>query len=427
MGAQYKEKIVHEMFISFADQQPILIEDALADERFANTDSILRMKIRSVLAAPLRIDDKAVGVLYLESSDLDRLFGPMQLELFERVLDISSRALRLCVQRIVLAQRNSLLETDLFARHRFPGIVTRDPAFLKILETVGQVASSDLPVLVQGPSGTGKELIVRALHLNSQRANKAYVTVNCGAISPTLLESELFGHLRGSFTGATTNKVGVIASADGGSVFLDEVGELPMELQVKLLRTLQFGEIQQVGATRPQRVDVRFLAATNRDLDAEVKKGAFREDLLYRLNVITLDLPPLVERPDDVLPLFYHFLAKACEDQGRHVPQVSPRLERILQNYAWPGNVRELENEAKRLVAVTPDGSPLTFDRLSRRVSRPDQDARSPSAPISLAEQEKELVELHLQRSGGNRTHAAQSLGISREGLRKKMKRLGLT
>ncbi|MEM7516768.1 MAG: sigma 54-interacting transcriptional regulator, partial [Planctomycetota bacterium] len=208
---------------------------------------------------------------------------------------------------------------------------------------------------------------------------------------------------------------------------LDEVGELPMELQVKLLRTLQFGEIQQVGANRPQRVDVRFLAATNRDLLAEVKKGTFREDLLYRLNVITLDLPPLGERPDDILPLFYHFLNKACRDQDRTVPTVSPRLERMLQSYAWPGNVRELENEAKRLVAISPDGAPLIVDRLSQRITRPEQDQRPASAPISLAEQEKELVELHLRLAGGNRTHAAQSLGISREGLRKKMKRLGLS
>ncbi|MEM6794647.1 MAG: sigma-54-dependent Fis family transcriptional regulator [Acidobacteriota bacterium] len=423
-----REPISHSIVKRVLDEQePILIEDALADARFADTDSILRMRLRSVLAAPLVVNGQAVGVLYLESSNLESLFGETQLRLFGQILEISSRALHQCLQRIMLEQRNSLLETDLFARHKFPGIVTRDPEFLKILETVGQVASSDLPLLVQGPSGTGKELIVRALHLNSQRAQKPFVTVNCGAISPTLLESELFGHLRGSFTGATGNKVGVIASADGGSVFLDEVGELPLELQVKLLRTLQFGEVQQVGATRPQRVDVRFLAATNRDLEAEVRRGAFREDLLYRLNVITLDLPPLASRPDDILPLFYHFLDKASEDQKRSVPEVSPLLEGVLQAYAWPGNVRELENEAKRLIAVSPDGTPLTVDRLSQRIQRSERVAHRPHAPISLADQEKELIELHLRLTGGNRTRAAQSLGISREGLRKKMKRLGLT
>ena len=406
--------------------RPIFIPDALADSSFANTESILRMQIRSVMAAPLLIEDEPAAVLYLESRKLTRLFDKPEFEIFQYILELSARALERCMRQIMLEQRNSMLEHDFLARHRFPGIVSRDSAFIKILETVAQVAGSDLPVLVQGPSGTGKELIVRALHLNSQRTKKPLVTVNCGAISPALLESELFGHLKGAFTGATANKVGVIASADGGSVFLDEVGELPGELQVKLLRTLQFGELQQVGATQPIRVDVRFLAATNRNLEDEVAAGRFREDLLFRLNVITLDLPPLADRPDDVLPLFFHFMEKACSDQRRPVPRISPQLERVLQAYSWPGNVRELENEAKRLIAITPDGHPLTVDRLSARVTRSTRPSEQRSGPLSLADQEKELIELHLKLSDGNRTQAAQSLGISREGLRKKMKRLGL-
>ncbi|MCP3964602.1 MAG: sigma-54-dependent Fis family transcriptional regulator [bacterium] len=407
-----------------ADGEPVLVEDALSDQRFAQTESILRMQIRSVLAAPLEVDGVPSGVLYLESRTLDRLFGPAQLELFKHILELSSPALESCMKRIVLEQRNRLLEANFLERHRFPGIVTQDPGFLKVLETVAQVAKSDLPVLVQGPSGTGKELVVRALHLNSPRAKAPYVTVNCGAISPHLLESELFGHVRGSFTGATRDKLGVISSADRGSVFLDEVGELPPELQVKLLRTLQFGEVQPVGSSRPATVDVRFLAATNRNLEQAVAKGEFREDLLYRLNVVTLDLPPLCERPDDILPLFYHFLHLAAEKAGRPDPQVSPRLERVLEEHVWPGNIRELENEAKRLVAVTPQDEPLTVDRLSQRIIRSEEIARP--TPASLAEHEKELIELHLRLAKGNRTHAAQSLGISREGLRKKMKRLGL-
>ena len=406
-------------------RQPVLIEDALADQSYAQSESILRMRIRSVLAAPLEVDGEVAGVLYLESRSIQRLFGEAEFELFRHILELASRALENCMKRYVLEQRNSLLERNFQARHKFPGIVTRDPGFLKILETVAQVASSDLPVLVQGPSGTGKELIVRALHLNSNRSKSAYVTINCGAISPHLLESELFGHKRGAFTGATRDKTGVIASADGGSVFLDEVGELPLELQVKLLRTLQFGEVQPVGSTQPLTVDVRFLAATNRNLEEAVARGTFREDLLYRLNVVTLELPPLNERPDDVLPLFYHFLHRAAERAQRPGPQVSPRLERVLQEYSWPGNVRELENEAKRLVAVTPQEQPITVDRLSPRILR-SREEELPSSPASLAEQEKELIELHLRLAGGNRTHAAQSLGISREGLRKKMKRLKL-
>ncbi len=406
-----------------AGGEPVLIEDALADPRFAATESVLRKGIRSVLAAPLEADGEVVGALYLETSAVARLFGPQELKLFTHILDLSSRALEAAAGRLVLEQRNRLLEKDLLARYRFPGIVTRDPAFVRVLETVAQVASSELPVLVQGASGTGKELVVRALHLNSRRAEKPYVTVNCGAISPTLLESELFGHVRGAFTGATRDKTGLIATAHRGTVFLDEVGELPLELQAKLLRTLQFGELQPVGSVRPQTVDVRFIAATNRDLSEEVAAGRFREDLLYRLNAITIEIPPLKERPGDILPLFYHFLKDAAEKEGRPLPQVTPMLERSLQEHDWPGNVRELENEARRLVAITPPGSPLTVENLSQRLTA--RSAARPS-PGSLADQEKELIELHLRLAGGNRTHAAKSLGVSREGLRKKMKRYGL-
>ena len=403
--------------------EPVLVEDALADDRFAKQESVLRMGIRSVLAAPLTMGDEAVGALYLESGDLDQLFGEEHLEIFEDILELASRTLEIGTRRLLLEQRATSLEKDFLARHDFPGIISRDPGFLKMLKTVAQVATSELPVLVQGASGTGKELIARALHLNSRRAKQRLVTVNCGAISPNLLESELFGHVKGAFTGATRDKEGTLSAADQGTVFLDEIGELPAELQAKLLRTLQFGEVQPVGSTRPQTVDVRFLAATNRNLEEEVKAGRFREDLLYRLNAVTVDLPPLKERPGDILPLFYHFLEDAAHREGRAVPQVTPKLERALQGHHWPGNVRELENEARRLMAITPEGTPLTADGLSKRITE------SPGVqekPGSLAEQEKELIELHLRLTGGNRTRAAKNLGISREGLRKKMKRFGL-
>ncbi len=406
-----------------AGGEPVLIEDALADDRFAKVESVLRMGLRSVLAAPLMVEGQAAGALYLESSLPERLFDASHLGVFRQILELASRALEVSTRRLLLEQRNQALEKDFLARYDFRGIVTRDPGFLRLLKTVGQVATSHLPVLVQGPSGTGKELIVRALYLNSRRSKRRLVTMNCGAISPTLLESELFGHVRGAFTGADRDKVGTIAVADGGTLFLDEVGELSLELQTKLLRTLQFGEVQPVGSSRPIKVDVRFLAATNRDLAQDVEQGRFREDLLYRLNAITLDLPPLRQRAGDILPLFYHFLEAAAERDGRPEPAVTPKLERALQEHDWPGNVRELENEAGRLVAVTPEGAPLTVDSLSRRILA----ARLEKAPGSLADQEKELIELHLRLAAGNRTHAAKSLGVSREGLRQKMLRYGLS
>lgn len=403
--------------------RPVLVEDALADPRFAEQESVLRRGIRSVLAAPLSVEGEAVGVLYLESQSPDRLLGPVELDRFERVLDLASRALETATRRVLLEERTALLERDLLARYDFPGIVTRDPGFLKVLKTAAQVASSELPVLVQGPSGTGKELVVRALHLNSRRRTGPLVTVNCGAIAPNLLESELFGHVEGAFTGATRDREGLLERADGGSLFLDEVGEIPLDLQPKLLRAIQFGEVQRVGESRTATVDVRFLVATNRDLEEEVREERFREDLLYRLNAITLDLPPLKDRPGDILLLFQHFLDEAAAADGRPVPRLTPEVETVLQRHGWPGNVRELANEARRLVALTPDGEAVTVDRLSRRITG---DPGTTETPPTLQEAEAELIERHLAAADGNRTHAARSLGLSREGLRKKMKRHGI-
>ena len=402
--------------------EPMLIRDALSDPRFAGQRSVHELAIRSVLAAPLHLDGKQVGAFYLESRKLTRLFRPEDLELFRRLLALASRALEACAKRLVLEQRASALEKDLLARHNFAGIVTRDSRFLRVLETVAQVAGSDIPVLLQGPSGSGKELIARALHLNSRRAKGPFLTINCGAISTQLLESELFGHVRGAFTGALNDKPGLIRQAQNGTLCLDEIGELPRELQVKLLRTLQFGEVQPVGGERPQRVDVRFVAATNRDLEREVREGRFREDLLYRVNAITLQLPPLKERPDDIPLLFQHFLKQAAQQAGRPLPRLESGLELVVQQYAWPGNVRELENEAARLVALTPAEQPVKIERLSTRIT---QSVSSELDSLATLEQrEKELIALHLRLAGGNRSQAAKTLGISREGLRHKLKRL---
>jgi transcriptional regulator with GAF, ATPase, and Fis domain len=404
---------------------PLVVEDATSDPRFAEVESVHGLRIRSVLAAPLDVEGTAHGVLYLESRSARQLFGQAELELFHRILDLSSRALEACLKRYLLERRNRLLEKDFLARYDFPGIVTQDAGFLRTLEMVARVAAADVPVLVQGPSGSGKELVVRALYLNSPRARRPFLTLNCGAISPALLESELFGHVRGAFTGATADKVGTLTMAHTGTVFLDEVGELPRELQVKLLRALQFGEVQPVGSSRTQSVDVRFLAATNRDLGLDVAEGRFREDLFYRLNTVTIELPPLRERKGDIPLLFHHFLRREAEKAGRPVPRVPANLERIVYEWDWPGNVRELENEVKRLLALSAPQQPLSAERLSRRILQ--SASIEPVRPGSLQDQERELIERHLDAAGGNRTHAARALGISRDGLRKKMQRLGLS
>jgi transcriptional regulator with GAF, ATPase, and Fis domain len=408
-----------------SEGRPLLVEDALQDPRFAEQGSVLDLQIRSVLAAPLPIEPATTAVLYFESRVPERLFDDRKLELFQEIVALSAPALEAGLKRLFLLERTALLERGFLARDRFPQIITQDAEMGKILEIVSQVAGLDLPVLVQGASGTGKELIVRALHLNSRRASMRLVAVNCGAIAPSLLESELFGHEKGAFTGAAKAREGLIPLADGGTLFLDEIGDLPNELQVKLLRTLQFGEVQAVGADRVRHVDVRLVAATNRDLHEAIRQGRFREDLYYRLNAITLQLPSLAERPDDILLLFHHFLTVAAEKAGRAVPAATRQLEQCLRAYPWPGNVRELENEVTRLLALTPPGSPLSRDRLSPRILELSS-AETGGLP-TLREQERQLIERHLRASGGNRSQAARTLGVTREGLRKMMRRHELT
>ncbi|MFN7973641.1 MAG: sigma-54-dependent Fis family transcriptional regulator [Acidobacteriota bacterium] len=406
-----------------ASARPILVRDALFDPRFGAMASVQELSVRSVLAAPLTLDGTIAGALYIERRAPDRFFGERELALFESILALSSRALQIGTKLLLLRERNAALEARA-GSDGVAGIVTRDPALLKILESLPSLGASDMPVLVQGASGTGKELVVRAIQRLSPRASHPFLTVNCAAISAGLLESELFGHVKGAFTGAIQDKAGLVPSAHGGTLFLDEIGEMPRDLQGKLLRTLQFGEVAPVGSASTRHVDVRFLAATNRDLDADVRAGRFREDLYYRLSGLVVHLPRLADRRGDVLVLFHHFLSEAANRASRPLPEVSPRLERIVESYDWPGNVRDLENEARRLIALTPAGVPLTADRLSPRILAAQP--RAAETPASLAETERELVELHLRLAGGNRTQAARSLGITREGLRKKLRRLGL-
>ncbi len=403
-GEPVSRTIVHDVLDR---DEPVLVEDAASNPRFAEMESVLRHHIRSVLAAPLQLEAEPVGVLYLESHRLDRLFGHRELEIFRRILELSARALKTCTRLIWLEERNRLLERDSLARHSFPNILTRDPVLLGMLETVARVAGTEETVLLQGPSGTGKELVARSLHHISQRSKKPFVPVNCSSFTPELVESELFGHLRGAFTGASRSKRGLIRAAEGGILFLDEIGELPLPIQAKLLRTLQFGEVRPVGSAEPVNVDVRFVAATNRDLRGEVAAKHFREDLFFRLSVVTLDLPPLAERSGDVLLLFSEFLHRMARDAERPVPEIMPDLEAALQEYRWPGNVRELENEVRRLLAVTPEGIPLTAQSLSPHITAP-----RPAQAASLAEQEIELIKRHLSQVGGNKTGAGHGKGV---------------
>jgi two-component system response regulator HydG len=299
------------------------------------------------------------------------------------------------------------------------GLLGRSPAMREVHRTIAKAAATRATVLITGESGTGKELVARAIHYGSARAAAAFVPVNCGAIPEGLIESELFGHVRGAFTGATEARAGFFLTADGGSIFLDEIGDLTQGLQVKLLRALQDGEVTMVGAARPRRVDVRILAATNKALRELVRKGTFREDLFFRLDVLTIDVPPLRDRGDDVLLLASHFAAKFAGEMSRPVPRLSDATLAVLRGYHWPGNVRELENLMQRLTVLL-EGDVIDVADLPPPM-RFSAAAGSPDLR-SLAEVEAEHIRRVLAAVGGNKTRAAEILGLDRKTLREKLK-----
>lgn len=322
------------------------------------------------------------------------------------------------------------LRANLDRRYGFDNIIGRSEALLSVLDTAARAAQSNSTILIHAETGTGKELLARAIHLNSPRRDKPFVTINCGAIPRELLESELFGHVKGSFTGAIAHKTGRIELADQGTLFLDEIGEMPGELQVKLLRLIQQGELEKVGATAPLKVNVRFVAATHRNLHAMIEDGTFRKDLYYRLAVIPLELPPLRERPDDIPELVQHFFVKAREKQGRQELVLPQSLLSCFQNYRWPGNIRELENVVERIVVLARRNEVTLADLPDfLQHTAPAVDALQLDLPprgISLEGIEKELLIRALDRFQGNQTHAAKYLDISRKALRYRMEKHGI-
>ncbi len=298
-------------------------------------------------------------------------------------------------------------------------LVGESDSMQKIFDEINKAASTPATVLISGESGTGKELVARGIHYNSARASAPFVPVNCGGIPEGLLESELFGHVKGSFTGATVSRAGFFQTADGGTIFLDEISETSLAMQVKLLRVLQDKEVYMVGSSKPYKVDVRILAATNKDLVQLIEKGTFREDLFFRLNVINIDIPPLRERGDDIPLLINYFSSKFAKEMGKPVPRYSDNASEVLKNYYWPGNVRELENVIQRIVVMSEDEFVEVPDLPSlMRFSA----LREKGLNRSLAEVEIEYIRNVLVSVGGNKTKAAQILGIDRKTLREKLK-----
>lgn len=303
------------------------------------------------------------------------------------------------------------------------GLIGESNAIRKVFAAIPKVASTPATVLITGESGTGKELVARAIHYSSRRASAPFVPVNCGGIPEELLESELFGHVKGAFTGATETRAGFFQTAEGGTIFLDEVSETSLSMQVKLLRVLEDNEVCMVGSSHPRKVHIRILAATNKDLSNLVKKGVFREDLFYRLNVITIDIPPLREREDDILLLVHHSAAKFAEELAKPTPRLSDDALQVLKNYYWPGNVRELQNVIQRLIVMI-DGDTIDVPDLPSlmRFSA----LRGTGLNRTLAEVDAEHIRNVLASVDGNKTRAAEILGIDRKTLREKLKLFGL-
>ncbi len=363
------------------------------------------------------------AVQAMKAGAYDYLTKPID---YEELGLVVSRAL----EHFRLIEEVRSLRAALDRKYGFENIIGHSEALLSLLDTAARAAQSDSTILIHAETGTGKELLARAIHFNSRRRDRPFVTINCGAIPRELLESELFGHVKGSFTGAVAHKVGKVEMADRGTLFLDEIGEMPGELQVKVLRLIQQGELEKVGATSPTKVDVRFVAATHRNLRAMIEDGTFREDLYYRLAVIPLELPPLRDRAEDIPELVQHFFLKVREKQGRPDLVLPPALLSRFQDYRWPGNIRELENVIERIVVLS-RGAEIAVSDLPDflRRERPAVDMLQlelPTRGISLESVEKELIIRALEKFGGNQTHAAKYLDVSRKALIYRMEKHGI-
>ncbi len=408
----------------------------------------------SFVCVPVKDADRTVGAISVHKPYLDEATLAADARLLTIIAGSIAQTVRIHhvmqVEKDRLLDENQQLRGNLLSKYRFDNIIGSSPAMLDVLAMIGQVATSRATCLLLGETGVGKELVAKAIHYNSPRRDKPLVRVNCGALSLQLLESELFGHVKGAFTGAIRDKVGRFEAADGGSIFLDEIGTLDPQVQVNLLRVLQEREFERVGDHHTIKVDVRIIAATNLDLDEQVRKGLFREDLYYRLNVVTVHLPPLRNRREDIAPLVDHFLGKYNDENGRDLRRLSRETLSTFLRYPWPGNVRELENAIERAVVLSTgedfseDLLPLQIRLFAQQVRGDASDESIESMADKLArdgvcqyatregeiydllinEVERQIIRQALGRTGGVKTRAADLLGINRNTLNKKVKDL---
>jgi transcriptional regulator with GAF, ATPase, and Fis domain len=393
------------------ERSAVLSNDVLQSGGWEGVESVLGARLQSLLAAPLTGPEGTLGILYLDTRELGVHFDERHLELAAATAGIAGAALTNVRRLEALEEENRRIEAALDT-----GMVGESPRIKEVQRLLARVAKTDSTVLLRGESGTGKEVAARAVHRGSPRAGKPFVAINCATLSETLLESELFGHERGAFTGAVAQKIGRIEAAEGGTLFLDEVGEIPPALQAKLLRVLQEREFERVGSTRPRKADVRVIAATNRDLEKGIREGTFREDLFYRLNVIAVTLPPLRERREDVPLLASHFAALFSRKLGRPAMGFTPEARSCLLRYGWPGNVRELANAIERAVVlgegelIRPEDLPET---LLESASAADRAAPLGKYHDTVNDFKKRLILDAIEQAGGNVTRAAEILDLN--------------
>jgi DNA-binding NtrC family response regulator len=402
------------------------VDVLLSDVRMPGMDGITLMQ-RALANNPAltciiltAYGDVDMAVEAMKQGATDFMTKPINLDKLELVLDRVLKAKKIELE-------NEQLKVQLDSKYGLENIIGRSSAMQEVFDTIRQVANSRATVLIQGESGTGKELVAKAIHQLGARNNGPFVAVHCAALSQNLLESELFGHEKGAFTGAMERRIGRFEKADGGSLFLDEISEIDSSVQVKILRALEERQIERVGGDTPVDVDTRLIAATNRDLKAMVEEGDFREDLFYRLYVVVITLPPLRERQDDILLLLNHYLAVFNEDNGKQIEGFTPAAYDLLSRYDWPGNIRELRNLVERMVVLA-RGKVLDVNDIPAQVREQAAGGGEVKidADLTVDEMEKRMVIQALEKTGGNRTKAAEKLGISRRTLHRKLNQYGI-
>jgi Nif-specific regulatory protein len=398
------------------ERVPLLIHDAQTDPRFKGSESVIVQQITSAIAVPMVLREEVLGVLYVDSRKNRAHFTAENLRFFN-VFAVQAALAFVNASRFNRLQEEKLhLQTEVQKMHGFPEIIGVHPKMQEVFTLMRKILNSDISVLLLGESGTGKEMVAQALHYNGPRREKPFIAQFCGNLNENLLESELFGHKRGAFTGAVADKRGLMELGDGGTFFLDEIADINPNIQTKLLRVLQDGVIRSVGGTESKHVDLRIISATNKSLKDEVGEGRFREDLYYRLNIIAIQMPSLRERLDDIPLLVAHFLEKAAKRTSAETKICSREAYASLRSHQWPGNVRELENTIERAVVLSGDRKEILPDDLLITSLDDDQ------GPKTLREYERDIVAGTLDEMGGNKTKTAEVLGVSLRWLHYRLK-----